>query len=219
VQLPVIKEREVIPRGALRVAQLKHGGDWHPAPRAMANLMTHVSKLAGVEVAIKTAEMDITNPSLVDFKFLYMHGRNDFRFEPKELDNLRFNLETGGLLFADACCGKERFDAAFRKFIGDLFPKEKLTRIPLSDELFSKELSGEALTEQTVRCRQERGAEFRHTAPFLEGIKLNNRWVVVYSKYDLGCALERHQSSDCLGYDHDSALKIGSAAVLYTLRP
>jgi Domain of unknown function (DUF4159) len=219
VPLQVVKEREVIPRGALRAGQLKHGGDWHPAPRAMTSLMTHVSKLAGVEVAVKTADMDITNPSLVDFKFLYMHGRNDFHFEPRELEKLRFNLETGGLLFADACCGKERFDAAFRAFVKELFPKEKLVPIPAGDELFGKELNGQALTEETIRCRRERGAEFRPSAPALEGIKINDRWVVIYSKYDIGCALERHQSSDCLGYDHDSALKIGSAAVLYSLRP
>ena len=219
VQLPMIKEREAIPRGALRVAQLKHGGDWHPAPRAMSNLMAHLSKLAGVEVALKTAEMDVLNPSLVDFKFLYMHGRSDFHFEPQEVERLRFNLETGGLLFADACCGKERFDTAFRKFAKELFPKDKLEAIPLVDDLFSKELSGESLTEKIIRCRRERGAEFRHVPPALEGIKVNNRWVVIYSKYDIGCALERHQSSDCLGYDHDSALRIGSAAVLYTLRP
>jgi hypothetical protein len=219
VPLPVIKERETIPRGALRAAQLKHGGDWHPAPKAMTNLLAHVSKLAGVDVAVKPAELDLLNPSLIDFKFLYMHGRNDFHFEPRELEKLRFNLESGGLLFADACCGKQRFDAAFRQFVQELFPREKLVPIPLSDDLFSRDLNGEALTEQKIRCRRERGAEFRPAAPFLEGIKLENRWVVIYSKYDIGCALERHQSSDCLGYDHESALKIGSAAVLYTLRP
>jgi hypothetical protein len=219
VALPTIKERESIPRGALRVAQLKHGGDWHPAPRAMSNLMAHLNKLAGVDVAGKTAEMDLLNPSLIDFRFLYMHGRGDFRFQPQELDKLRFNLETGGLLFADACCGKEAFDTAFRRFVQELFPKQTLGKIPLSDGLFSQELNGQALTEASLRCRRERGAEFRHVPPALEGIKLNGRWVVIYSKYDIGCALERHQSSDCLGYDHDSALRIGSAAVLYTLRP
>ncbi len=56
-------------------------------------------------------------------------------------------------------------------------------------------------------------------APFLEGIKYNGRWVVLYSKYDIGCALERHQSVDCLGYHPDSAVKIAGAALLYTLRP
>jgi hypothetical protein len=217
--LPVLREREVIPRGALRVAQLKHGGDWHPAPRAMPTLLAHLSKLAGVEVALKTAELDVTNPSLADFKFLYMHGRGDFHFAPEELDKLRFNLETGGLLFADACCGKPKFDAAFRKFVQELFPKQKLEAVSPTDELFSKDLNGEALTEANIRCRQQSGAEFRNMPPALEGIKLNNRWVVIYSRYDIGCALERHQSSDCLGYDHASALRIGSAAILYTLRP
>ena len=32
-----------------------------------------------------------------------------------QLKKLRFNLQTGGLLLADACCGKEAFDMAFRR--------------------------------------------------------------------------------------------------------
>jgi hypothetical protein len=39
-----------------------------------------------------------------------------------------------------------------------------------------------------------------------------------FSKYDIGCALEKHQSPDCLGHDHGSALKLGSAVVLYALK-
>ena len=54
--------------------------------------------------------------------------------------------------------------------------------------------------------------------PALEGIKLNGRWVVVYSKYDIGCALENHQSSDCRGHDRASALRLAAAAVLYALK-
>ena len=54
--------------------------------------------------------------------------------------------------------------------------------------------------------------------PALEGIKVEGRWVVIYSKYDLGCALEGHKSSDCLGHTRDSALQIATAAVLYSLK-
>jgi hypothetical protein len=43
--------------------------------------------------------------------------------------------------------------------------------------------------------------------------------VVIYSKYDIGCALEKHQSGDCLGYTYDSALALAKAAVLYHFRP
>ena len=51
-----------------------------------------------------------------------------------------------------------------------------------------------------------------------EGVRLGKRWVIIYSKYDLGCALEKHPSSDCIGHDHESALKLAGAAVLYYLK-
>ena len=61
-------------------------------------------------------------------------------------------------------------------------------------------------------------AEYRDAPPALEGIHLGGRWLVIYSKYDVGCALENHQSSDCKGHDHASALRLGAAAVLYSLK-
>jgi hypothetical protein len=42
--------------------------------------------------------------------------------------------------------------------------------------------------------------------------------VVIYSKYDIGCALEKHAGPDCLGHDPDSALRLARAAVLYLLK-
>jgi hypothetical protein len=208
-----------VPRGFLKVAQLQHGGDWQPAPRAMRNLLSHLHRLAGLDVALKTEALPVNHESVVDFKFLYLHGRGDFAFADGQLDKLRFNLKTGGLLLADACCGSPAFDRAFRRFARQLFPDHKLERVPPADELFGKELNGVALTEQNVRCRRVRNGPMQAMAPWLEGIKLDGRWVVLYSKYDLGCALERSLSSDCVGYDPDSALRVAGAAVLYLLRP
>jgi hypothetical protein len=54
--------------------------------------------------------------------------------------------------------------------------------------------------------------------PALEGIKVDGRWVVIYSKYDIGCALEKHASTECLGHDHESAVKLASAIVMYALK-
>ncbi len=231
-----------IPRGYFKVGQLKHGGDWKPAPRAMANLMNRLQDVAALDVVLKTEEISVGQSALVDYKFLYMHGRGDFTFNagdprtlqdnPGELKHLRFNLENGGLLLADACCGKEAFDQAFRRFVTDLFPPDwpgpsstypyknlKLEQVPLDDELFSKELNGEAISERNIKCRREKSGPMRSVPPFLEGVKIGNRWVIIYSKYDLGCALERHQAPDCLGYDVESAYRLAGAAVLYMLRP
>ncbi len=217
-----------IPRGFLKVAQLQHEGDWRPAPRAMPRLMGYLREHAGIDVAFKTETMPPHVKSVVDFKFVYMHGRKNFmqdhNYTEKELEHLRFNLENGGLLFADACCGKKPFDDAFRKFVARLLPKYKLEPINPQEErkeggLFSADLNGTALTANNIRCRIEPGAKFQSMAPALEGIKIHGRWAVIYSRYDIGCALERAISSDCLGYDPDSAQRIAAAAVLYTLRP
>jgi len=214
--------KSAVRRGFLRVAQIKHEGDWQPAPLAMRNLMADVRK-SGLDVSLETIPLPLASDNLVDFRFLYMHGRSAFNFQKQQMAQLRFNLETGGVLLADACCGAKSFDTSFRTFMDQLWEdkKLKLQPIPLTDELYSHQLNGEALRE--MRCRRE-GADgrpetgFKNVAPLLEGIKLNNRWVVIYSKYDLGCALEKHKSTDCLGYDYDSALKLGKAAVFYSLK-
>ena len=52
----------------------------------------------------------------------------------------------------------------------------------------------------------------------LEGIKVDGRWAVIYSRYDIGCALEKNKSSACKGYDPESAMRLATAALLYALK-
>ena len=100
--------------------------------------------------------------------------------------------------------------------------KPKLEPIPPDDELFSAALNGTAIT--TVKCRREKpdgsGVDpgLKDVAPALEGVKVNGRWVVIYSRYDIGCALEHHPTPGCLGHDYASAVALGRAAVLYALK-
>jgi hypothetical protein len=212
-----------VKRGFLKVAQLRHEGDWRPAPKAMRNLMAETRKL-GLDVVLATDPIDPTDEKVKDYYFFYLHGRRDFSYTAKELEHLRFRLKYGGTLFADACCGSPAFDKAFRKFAAALWEAEglKLEPIPADDELYSKDLNGQEI--KTVRCRRAAPdgrrvePEYRSVPPALEGVKHGGRWVVIYSRYDVGCALERHQSSDCLGHDYASALRLGKAAVLYALK-
>lgn len=222
-ELPDDKEERQVTRGFLKPAQLVHDGDYQPAPRAMYNLMRHMRAEHKLDVTLQKEDLPITNPDVYLYKFLYMHGRKSFTVQADQLENLRANLKAGGLLLADACCGKAEFDRSFRTLAAQLFPAAALEPISPDDPLFGAELNGIPIT--TVRLRKERPdgqgaeAEFRDTRPTnLEGIKVGGRWVVIYSRYDIGCALEKHASSDCKGYDHDSALKLGAAAVLYSLK-
>jgi hypothetical protein len=209
-----------------QVSQIYHQGDWQPAPRAMTNLLEHVHKTSGLSVYLKTDRLLLSDKSdVARAKFLYMHGRKDFRVDPDHLKYLRFTLETGGLLFADACCGNPAFDKSFRAFAQALYPERKLTPVATDpktrDRLFGSDFNKdkEPLTKANIQIRTERNGKMVPSEPQLEGIQINGRWVVIYSKYDIGCALERSTSADCIGYDPDSAFKIATAVVLYNARP
>ncbi len=211
-------------RGFLKVGQLRYPSTstWKPAPKAMSNLMAEARK-AGLDVTLTKGDVFPSHERVHDHRFLYMHGRGDFKEDKDNVKELRFCLKNGGLLLADACCGAPTFDKAFRRFMKTLWAddKLKLEPIPPGDELYGAELNGEPI--RTVRCRVlgpdgKPTPGYREIQPLLEGVKYKGRWIVVYSRYDVGCALERSKSPDCLGHDYDSAVRLGRAAVLYALK-
>jgi hypothetical protein len=213
-----------VTRHALKLAQLDLNGNPKPAPLAMRILANYVVQKYSLQVTpLQTGEPDVRpakREQLLQYKFMYMHDRRAFTLEDDEINNIRSNLRTGGTLFADACCGSKEFDKSFRNLAAKLYPDKKLERIPLDDFLYSEQLNGKAIG--LVKCRRETAngtaAEFEDIQPELEGIKVGNRWTVIYSKYDIGCALEKSKSSACRGYNHESAKILGAAAVLYSLK-
>ena len=221
------EERTQVRRGFLRVGQIKHSGDWQPAPRAMNKLM-EVARKEGLDVVLQPKPVSLADPNLFDFKFLYLHGRTSFQFSKENLTQLKFVLENGGTLLSDACCGAKPFDQSFRAMVNNLFEdapagsKPKLEPIPPGDELFSAELNGKAVEKIRLRRESQAGqptdAEYKLGQPRLEGVKINGRWAIIYSPYDLGCALEKNKGSDCVGYDHESAVSLAKAALFYALR-
>ncbi|MGL6073327.1 MAG: DUF4159 domain-containing protein [Fimbriiglobus sp.] len=215
------KEQKNPPKGLIKPAQIKLNGESAPAPAAMRNLSTYLQTNAKLDIVLESESLTADNPDLFKFKFLYMHGRKAFNFSDAELRELKANLQTGGVLFADACCGAKAFDGSFRELATKLFPTQKLEIIPANDELYSKEINTTAIT--TVKRREkatgaDKEAGFQDLPPLLEGIKIDGRWAIIYSKYDIGCALEGHKSSDCLGHTRESALRLASAAMIYSLK-
>jgi len=102
-----------------------------------------------------------------------------------------------------------------------LFPDKKLEVIAENDFLYSDKLNGESITD--LRCRVAKAdgspeATFKPVRPMLEGIQIDGRWAVIYSRYDIGCALEKNKSSACKGYEPESAMKLATAALLYSLK-
>ena len=203
-------------RGALRIAKLRHGGDWNIAPQAIPNLMEVLRKPPlSFDVVINHKELVPRDPNLIYYPLIYIHGRAVLSFDEDDLESLRRHLDPGGgTLFADAACGSAMFDGSFRKFVALLLPNNPLVPIPRTDELYGTKI-GFDLSD--VRYTDAAGGA--RDFPQLEGIKINNRWAIIYSKFDIGCALERHTGMECKGYTHESAVKIAANIVIYSTLP
>lgn len=221
-QLAQDGQQDQIERGLLQIAKLRHNGAWDAAPQALRNLLMALNRTVGLAASTRQQNIPPTDPDLFKYPIVYMHGRNHFQFSRQGREQLKTYLERGGLLFADACCGAKQFDRSFRDLMGQMFPNHSLERIPADHEMFTTQVGYD------VRRVKRRAPEadnpnaalntvVREVEPFLEGIQLDGRYAVIYSKYDISCALERQASVACSGYLSEDALKLAVNVVLYAL--
>jgi hypothetical protein len=222
--IPKRKPGERAEPGRIYIAKLKHPGGCNAAPRALVNLLESADR----ELKIRTTAADdlvsITDEALFDYHLVFMHGRNSFHLTDEERKHLKAYLERGGMLMADSICASKAFTASFRNEMAAIFPDKKLERIPVDDQLLTTKYGGFDLHEVSRRDPQNRAADapvaaaVKKVPPELEGIKFDDRWGVIFSPYDLSCALEKRDSLECRGYLREDAAKIGLNVILYSLQ-
>ncbi|MDA1229963.1 MAG: DUF4159 domain-containing protein [Planctomycetota bacterium] len=222
----IVRRKEAaatVERGLLQIGQLRHNGGWETAPKAVKNLLMALNDTVGVAASTRSDAVPITLEEMSRFPLVYMHGRHRFQLQPAQQDAIRDYLSRGGVLLADACCGSSQFDRSFRDLVKQLYPDTEFVQIPVDHELFSKE-NGHDIKEvrrrrlvpsarnATLEIKEEIGP------PFLEGIEIDGRFAIIYSRYDISCALEHQASLSCDGYVEIDAVKLAINAVLYAMQ-
>ncbi len=199
----------------LQIGHLVHNGGWRPAPYALTNLAVFLNKQVGLDVVTKAEPVRPASEKLLEHPIVAMTGQFDFTLTPEERDALRTFLERGGFLLADASCGRKPFDIAFRRLITEMFGPDALKPLPPDHPILSGRLGFDIskVTYQPV-VRQKR-PDLTH--PVLFGVELEGRTAVVYSPYDLSCALEGYKCPFCYGYVEADAQRIASNILLYAL--
>jgi hypothetical protein len=213
---------DTVERGSLQIAQIKHEGAWNAAPHALSNLLVALNESGGLPASTKVRELTLSDKNIFRYPILYMHGRNRFSIPVEERQELSRYLERGNVLVADSCCGAKQFDKSFRELMAQLYPDKKFERIPVSHELFSEKMGRDI---KSLKRRTAEGGEnttggiltVRSSEPILEGIELDGRYVVIYSKYDISCALERQNAGSCEGYLPVEAVKLGTNIIRYAM--
>lgn len=96
----------------------------------------------------------------------------------RERELLQRYLAAGGVVFAEACCGYERFDRSFRDLVKQLFPKVTLHELPPNHPVWKA--SGKFVSAS--------GAPFK-----LYGVDKGGRTVLIYSPAALAGYWEANQ--------------------------
>ncbi|MEX0676179.1 MAG: DUF4159 domain-containing protein [Pirellulales bacterium] len=209
-------------RGKLYVARLQHPGGCNAAPGALPNLMRVAGEKLNLRVEPEPRELAMSDPQIFRYHLVFMHGRHSFRLTPAERKQLRTYLERGGMLFADAICSSREFSESFAREMAELFPDHRLERIPPSHPLFTPTFGGGDLSLVERREPERAGAlgplksTVRQGEPYLEGLKIGDRFAVIFSPFDISCALENHESLECEGYTRRDAARIGLNVLLYS---
>jgi hypothetical protein len=203
------------PLDAFRLAQIVYEGDWRPFPRALANLARFLQAELGFDVVTQERHVRLTDEDLKHAPLLYLAGHYDFTFSPAERQALRAHLQRGGFLIADACCGSEPFDSAFRRLMAQTFPGSTLERLPDDHPIFT---GRPGFDVQHVAYSED--IERKHPdlkKPVLWGLRIDGRLAVVYSPYSLSCGLNGPVFDGCWGLASDDAKRLAANIILYVL--
>lgn len=198
---------------AFTFAQAMYAGAWDPHPMSGPKLISFLNDKAGIYVSSKVVTLPLTDPNLANYPFLYMTGRARFKLSDEEKKGLSEYLKRGGFVFADASAGKAEFDESFREMMAQVLPQSPLAPIPADSPIYN-------IAFDTTHVRYT--ASVRETSPNLDtltlyGAKVDDRITVVYSPYDIGCALEQYPSYGSKGLVTEDAFKAAANIVLYAL--
>ena len=204
------------------VPKLRHRSGFDDAPMALSNLLRRVSEDRGVQFASQAEFVDADLESLLDYPMVFVHGRGKFSLTDQERQALKIHLERGGFIFGDAICGDKPFADSFREEMQKLIPDATWSSLDKSDGIYSARYGGYDIDQVQMRLPDGPGRQnsgYVPSDPKLETLKVGDRYRVIFSPYDISCALESGTTSSCFGYSVEDAARIAANVLLYALQP
>lgn len=211
--------------GAIPVAKLMHSGGGDDAPQALTNLLRELRNQTRVhQLSTDTILLNATDPRLIEYPIAFMHGRRTFQLTAEERVALAEFIKHDGFLLADAICASQTFVDSFAREMKAIFPEYRFEPIRSDHPVFSDEYRGFDVRSVTLRDPRIRGeadpleAKLTKTSPLLFGLEVDGRYAIVFSPFDISCALENQASLECKGYVREDAARLGINILLYALR-
>jgi hypothetical protein len=200
--------------GKIFLTQVIYNGEWKTRAQGLSVLLRQFNHRTGVPVKFERRELRLTDPKLADSPVLYMHGHEDFVLMPEEVAALREYLKNGGLLMAEACCGRQDFTNAFVREMRKVLPGQTLEPVSAESPLFS---IPNKIAQVGVTPALEAKVGQPSMAPKLLGIQQDGHYSVVFSPYGLIAGWEMSPDPYSLSLDTTGALALGENLLMYAV--
>ena len=117
------------------IARVKYdgGGDWYADPSSLPNLLEQVRARTTIRTPAHEDTVEITDPRLFQYPYLYMTGHGNILFSDEEVKILRAYFIAGGFLHADDNYG---MDSSFRREMKKVFPGSPLVELPFDHPVY-----------------------------------------------------------------------------------
>jgi hypothetical protein len=206
-------DQDVASAGRMFVAQAIYDGEWKTRHAGLSVLLHQFNQKTDIPVKYAVRELKLSDPAIFDAPLLYMTGHEDFYLKPEEIKALRQYLQKGGMLFAEACCGRKAFDTAFRRELAQVLPGETLAPISPDDPMYSVPNRIARVTGTPALA-----AQFGNKSVFepkLLGVAMDGHQAVIYSPFGMSGGWELSQNPYAYGYEDSSAIALGENVLMY----
>ena len=132
--------------------------------------LTDINNKTTIRINPKFKDVKLSSSDVFKYPFAVFSGEDDFRLSETDRENLKKYITLGGFILASPSCSNADWDKAFRRELEILFPKIRLERIPMSHPIFS-------LIYDVPKLHLKKGS-----GAYIEGLFINNRLCLVYSK-------------------------------------
>ncbi len=201
--------------GKFMIAQARYHGLWRTRDDSLSMLLNLFHEKTTTPVRFEGTEVDLDSGELFTVPFVYLTGQMDFQLTEAERAGLRRYLSRGGVLFAEATCGRPSSDLAFRREMQAILPEAPLKRIPEDHLLFRFPNAITAVTPRPALAARLNSADKMN--PLLYGASVDGHLAVIYSPFDLSGGWSLSQGPYNAGIAANDALALGVNVLSYVL--
>lgn len=102
----------------------------------MKNLLFFAKGFLAGDPTYRVVTLHMPLEELLQAPILFVNGHRSFSLSPEEREKIRLFLESGGTLYAEACCGQREFDQGFRKEMSFIYPNRTLQPLPAEHPVY-----------------------------------------------------------------------------------